>query len=147
MDKLALKAKIIELLGRDWKQTSEEYSAYLDGAKVDRSEPVESDEMSQAGQTAEIAEAIGADAGNDEQRIQRVNEIDFGPKSEVDEGAVVRIGKMNYVVAASTPEFDIDGQPCRGIGSASPLYQAMEGLTAGESFSFNGKNMKIAAVM
>jgi hypothetical protein len=103
MDKQALKTKIIELLGRDWKQASEDYGAYREGAKIDRSEPVENDETSQASQSAEIAEALGDDAANEELKIQRVTEINFGPKSEVDEGAVVLIGKMNYVVAASSP--------------------------------------------
>jgi hypothetical protein len=147
MDKQALKAKIIELLSQDWQQASTDYGIYRDGAKVDRSEPFENDEMSQASQTAEVAEAMGEDAANDELKIQRVTQIDFGAKSKVEEGAVVSIGKMNYVVAASTPEFSVAGKACRGIGSASPLYQAMEGLTSGERFKFNGKSMKIASII
>jgi hypothetical protein len=146
MNKQALKDKLIALLTGDWQQTSEDYRSYRDEARVDRSEPAENDEVAQAGTAAEIAEALGRDAGADEQRVKRVQEIDFGIKSEAEEGAVVRIGRMNYVVAASTPEFQFDGKSFRGIGSASPLYKAMEGLGAGESFKFNGQTMKIDAV-
>jgi hypothetical protein len=146
MDKNALKTKLIELLGGDWKQASGEYRSYLADARVDRSEPAENDEVAQAGAAAEIAEALGEDAANEEQKAQRVAEIDFGPKSEVQEGAVVRIGRMNYIAAASTPEFTLDGEAYRGIGTASPLFRAMEGLVAGETFTFNGRKMKITAI-
>jgi hypothetical protein len=146
MDKQALKAKLIELLSGDWKQSSGDYRTYLEEAKLDRSEPIENDEAAQAGTAAEIAEALGEGTSNDEHKAQRVSEIDFGPKSEVEEGAVIRLGDVAYVAAASTPEFSFEGKTLRGIGTASPLYMAMEGLTKGESFTFNGRKMKIAAI-
>jgi hypothetical protein len=147
MDKNALKAKLIELLNGDWKQSSGDYRGYLEEAKLDRSEPIENDEAAQAGTAAEIAEALGEGTSADELKAQRVSEIDFGPKSEVAEGAVIFIGDATYVAAASTPEFSFEGKKLRGIGTASPLYRAMEGLTKGETFTFNGRKMKIAAVM
>jgi hypothetical protein len=36
--------------------------------------------------------------------------MDFGPKSEVEEGAVVKLGGRFFVIAMSTGKFVCDGQ-------------------------------------
>lgn len=146
MDKSALQQEILKIIQAELEQSAGNYKTSLGDSMVDRSEPVEIDEQSQAGQAAEIAEALGVDTRNAGDKLAYVSNIDFGSKSEVSEGAVVSVGGRNYVIAVATNAFKSGGKSYVGISSLSPLYKAMDGLEAGESFTLNGKKQKIDSV-
>lgn len=147
MDKSALKKALLAIMENEQKLAGKDYKSYLKASMVDRSEPVDIDDQSQAGAAAEVAEALGVDSQNAENRLAHVERIDFGPKRSVSEGAVVTVDGKAYVVAVSTDAFTCQGHSITGISTLSPIYQAMEGLVAGDTFSLNGKSHKINGVL
>ncbi|WP_224997221.1 hypothetical protein [Cesiribacter sp. SM1] len=62
-------------------------------------------------------------------------------------GSLVITDKMNFFVAASLGDFELDGQKYFIISTQTPIYEAMEGKEPGQSFSFRGRNYKIQEVM
>ena len=58
-----------------------------------------------------------------------MREVDFGPKSAVTEGALVRLSGRYFVIAAM-----------------APIFGAIEGARAGETVEFNGRKLVIEDV-
>jgi hypothetical protein len=65
------------------------------------------------------------------------------PKETVEFGAIVISDTSKFIIAISAGKIEIDGTIYYAISPAVPLYKAMEGLKAGESFVFNGKQQTI----
>lgn len=72
--------------------------------------------------------------------------MDFALTDIVKLGAVVGVDGRNFVVAVSTSKFECDGETYLGISESSPIFRAMSGLKAGDSFELNGKTMTIDSV-
>ncbi|WP_407352101.1 hypothetical protein [Luteimonas sp. R10] len=123
--------------------TMDAYREYFASARLDRSEPVEIDEHAQAVSARELAEAVDHPLHDHAENLETLRNADFGPKSVVEEGAVVRIGGRNLVVAVPTVTFVCDGEEFMGISARAPIFEAMQGKRAGESFCFNGRNMVV----
>jgi hypothetical protein len=70
----------------------------------------------------------------------------FGPKSKVEEGAVVRLGGRFFVIAASTGKLMCDGNEIMGISTQVPIHAELEGKRAGDAISFNGREFVIEEV-
>ena len=72
--------------------------------------------------------------------------IDFGPKSAVSEGAVVKLSGRYFVIAVSTSKFSCRGRELMGISTMAPIFKAIEGARAGDTVTFNGKNVTVEEV-
>jgi hypothetical protein len=52
----------------------------------------------------------------------RANLDTFGPKSKVEEGAVVNLGGRFFIIAVSTGKFMCDGNEIMGISTQAPIH-------------------------
>jgi hypothetical protein len=64
-------------------------------------------------------------------------------KDKVEFGAIIISDISRFIVAISSGKIEVDGMIYYAISPAVPLYKAMEGMKAGESFEFNGKRQTI----
>ena len=136
---LAMEAEVLD-------HSERTYAEYLSGAQRDASEPVDHDGYSQAFSNAEVAQSFDCPIHDYAQALAKLREIDFGVKSEVGEGAIVRIGGRWFVIAVATGAFKSAGTSYVGISTQAPIYSAIEGKRAGDCFEFNGHPMKIELV-
>lgn len=143
LDKSELKKKMLSLTEDELEQALKKYELFLASAQLDRTEPIESDEQAQAETAADLAEAFDDNAHDTQEKMDRLAQIDFGPKDEVSVGAVIRMGDKHLVVAVSTAEFKCGGRPYMGISPAAPIYAALEGKRTGESCEFNGRLIQV----
>ncbi|MGY3438972.1 MULTISPECIES: hypothetical protein [unclassified Marinovum] len=146
MNKTELKSRLQELAKADYDAARQKYETLAAEARVSGDETIDRDQLSQAESTGELAAAWDEAMHDDEARIKRLDEIDFGPKTEVEAGAAVEMDGRVLVVCVSTQEFEFEGQKTMGISPAAPIFRAMKGLGAGDSFSFNDTDHKISAV-
>jgi len=146
MDKSDLKTRLLDMTQADYDAAREKFQSLAAEARVSGDETVERDQQSQAEAAGEMAAAWDEAMHDDEARLKRLQELDFGPKDEVTEGAAVEVDDRLLVVCVSTQEFDFDGKRAMGISPAAPIYKAMRGLGEGDSFSFNGTSHDIIAV-
>lgn len=65
---------------------------------------------------------------------------------DVSLGAVVHTELQNYFIGVSLGEIKIDGESYFAISGMSPIFKAMMGKTAGETFTFRDKEYKILQV-
>ena len=64
-------------------------------------------------------------------------------KEKVEFGAIIVSDTTKYVIAISSGKIECNDDVYYAISPAVPLYKAMEGLKAGDSFEFNGKRQVI----
>ena len=122
------------------------YLDYLSTARIDRSEPVENDEQAQAEVASDIAEALDDTLHDYSDKLEKLRTIDFGPKSAVAEGAVVKLSGRHFVIAVSTNKFTCRGRELMGISTMAPNFEAIEGAQAGETVQFNGRDVVVEDV-
>lgn len=146
LSKTSLQTTIRNLQEAQLRQSRDAYATYLCGAQRDRSEPVDQDQASQEFGNAELAESFEGPTRTHEAALKRLQAIDFGPKSRVEEGAAVQVDGRWYVVGVATQAFVCDGQTYMGISTEAPIYRALEGAMAGDDVEFRGRVWKIQAV-
>ena len=146
MDKQRIRRTMLGLESEGFDATTEAYREYFASARLDRSEPVDIDGHAQAIFARELAEAVDAPIHAHADNLRKLNDVDFGPKSTVEEGAVVRVGACNLIIAVPTRPFRCDGEAFMGISAQAPIYEAIQGKRAGESFRFNGRDATIELV-
>jgi transcription elongation GreA/GreB family factor len=146
MDKQRVKRAMLELEQQELEESRDAYLDYVSSARVDRTEPIEDDELAQAAFARDLAEAFDEPVHAHADKIAKLERIDFGPKSVVEEGAIVKVAGRQFVVAVATDRFTCDGNELMGISTAAPLYAAIEGKRAGETCDFNGRRIEVEAV-
>ncbi|WP_299821440.1 hypothetical protein [uncultured Pontibacter sp.] len=65
---------------------------------------------------------------------------------DVSLGAVVHTELQNYFIGVSLGEIKIDGESYFAISGMSPIFKAMAGKTAGETFNFRERDYKILQI-
>ena len=147
MDKERVKQTMLELEQQQFEASRDAYLDYVSSARLDRSEPIENDELAQAAFARDLSEAFDEPVHAHADKIARLRRIDFGPKRSVEEGAIVKVAGRQFVVAVATDRFSCDGNELMGISAAAPLYAAIEGKQAGDTCTFNGREIRVEAVI
>ena len=122
------------------------YLDYVATARLDRTETIENDEQAQAEVASDLAEALDDTLHDYADKLDKLKMIDFGPKSTVDEGAVVKLSGRYYVIAVSTSKFTCHGRELMGISTMAPIFDAIGGAQAGDTVQFNGRGLTVEEV-
>ena len=146
MDKNIIKETMLSLQGAVLQSARDKYFDYVADARLDRSEPIESDEQAQAEIASDLSEALDDTLHDRTDKLDRLRKVDFGPKSTVTEGALVRLSGRYFVIAVSTRKFTCDGREVMGISTMAPIFEAIKGARAGETVQFNGRKLVIEDV-
>lgn len=133
-----LKTTMLGLEADQLQASREAYSTYLENARLDRTESLDSQDLSQAVQSGRYAEAFDAPIHNHERAIEQIEALDFGTVDVVGPGAVVLWNGQNFVIVALTQEFECQGQTFMGISCDAPITAALLGKSAGDAFEVNG---------
>ena len=147
MDKERVKQTMLELEQRQFDTSRDAYLGYVSSARLDRTEPIENDELAQAAFARDLSEAFDEPLHAHADKIAKLQQVDFGPKSAVEEGAIVKVAGRQFVIAVATDRFSCDGNELMGISAQAPLYAAIEGKRAGQTCTFKGRDIKIEAVI
>ena len=146
LDKNIIKETMLSLEAAALRGAREEYFDYVADARLDRSEPIENDEQAQAEIASDFAEALDDTVRDHTGKLEKLNTIDFGSKSTVGEGALVRLSGRYFIIAVSTGKFICEGLEIMGISTMAPIFEAIEGARAGDTVEFNGRKLLIEEV-
>jgi hypothetical protein len=146
MDKTIIKETMLSLEGAALQSAREQYFDYVADARLDRSEPIENDEQAQAEIASDFSKALDDTLHDHTDKLDKLRKVDFGPKSTVAEGALIRLSGRYFMIAVSTGKFTCDGREVMGISTMAPIFEAIEGARAGEAVTFNGRTLLIEEV-
>lgn len=147
MDKQRVKQTMLDLEQQQFDASREAYLEYVSSARLDRSEPIENDEQAQAEFARDLSEAFDQPVHAHADKIARLQQIDFSPKDKVEEGAIVKIMGRYFVIAVATDRFVCDGKDLMGVSAQAPIFEAIEGKSAGDACTFNGRKIVLDLVM
>ena len=115
-------------------------------ARLDRSEPIEDDEQAQAELASDLSEAFDDTVHSHTDKIEKLAAMDFGPKSKVEEGSVVKLGGRLFCYCRVDRQVCVRRQRDHGHLHPGPDYAELEGKRAGDAISFNGTQLVIEEV-
>lgn len=150
-ERAALKAKIagrlMSLEASELETAKAHYEAHLADSKLDDREVLDKGDMAESIENLELAAAFDHPVQTHHAKIDVIENTDFALTDTVGPGAVVVLGDRRFVVAVSTARFEAGGETYMGISQQSPVYRAMAGLKAGDTFTLNGREMEIGDVL
>jgi hypothetical protein len=146
MDKQRVKQTMLDLEQQHFNASREQYQAFVASARLDRTEPIENDELAQAEFASDLSEAFDQPVHAHADKIARLRQIDFGPKDTVEEGAIVKLMNRHFVIGVATDRFVCDGTELMGVSVQAPLFRAVEGKSAGDACTFNGRDFTVDLV-
>jgi transcription elongation GreA/GreB family factor len=146
INKAKLRALLLRLEAFSIADSRGLYQSNLDTARLDLSEPDDPGERSQQEQSAVEAQRFEEQSHLHQKHRNVVEALPFGPTAVVEPGAVVSVNHRYFVIAVPTQAISIDGIDINGISVESPLYKAMAGLQAGDTFELQQKTLVVTDV-
>lgn len=147
MDKLALKAYLMETEHHLLEELSEEYESFRHGNAVqfeqDTNDPDDRSRMMQSNDDLEI---LNEQMENYAKHLNILQQLSFEPSTVVEAGAVVKINGMWILIAVSEGKFNFDNKQMIAISAQAPIFAAMVGKSVGEKFQFNNKPFTIEEI-
>jgi hypothetical protein len=112
-------------------------------SRLDQDSSFSVDDQSQAGEARDLGGLFEEVEERQQALVKRIGDLDFSPKDQVSPGAVVGFDGDRYVVGVVASAFSCDGATYEGISTDAPIYAAIEGLRAGDTFTFAGREHQI----
>ena len=145
--KRAIHDKMLALEEAELATAVEHYERFLADSQLSGREQHDNSEIAEARENADLAAAFDHPVHTHQAKISAIEATDFSETDTVRPGAVVGFNGKRFVVAVSTVRFECEGQTYMGISTQSPIYKAMDGLQAGDSFTFNGREIELDEVI
>lgn len=146
IDKANIRAMLLDRERESTEEAEKEYNAHLEGARPDLNETTDPGQQSQQEQSGVEADRFEEQVHLHQRHRHIIKVLDFGPTQVVKPGALVKVSDRYVVIAVPVPILRIGEIEISGISSDSPLFQAMEGLRAGDEFEWNGQTVAIQEV-
>ncbi len=145
--KQAVHARLVSLEEAELAAAKAHYESFLKDSQLDGREAHDKDDIADARENADLAAAFDHPVYTHHAKIEAIENTDFSLTDTVRPGALVSFNGRSFVVAVSTAKFDCDGVTYMGISTQSPIYKTIEGLQAGDRFTFNGREMTLDEVL
>ena len=145
--KKALHDKMLSLEAEELAAAMAHYETYLREAKLDDREGHDKEDIAGAREYADLAAAFDHPVHTHHAKIDALENMDFSVTDTVRPGAAVSFGGRHFVVAVSTARFDCNGRTYMGISTQSPIFRALDGLQAGDTFTHNGRDYTLDEVI
>jgi hypothetical protein len=146
MNKEALRKHMLELERARITQAEENYNKISNSTGLDGDSTIDLDDMSHAHETEQISGAYEIQIQEHTENLEKIMNLSFQPKSKVEAGAVVKVNNRYFIIGFHIPKFEFEGQQYMGISTDAPIFQAMQGMPAGESFELNNNKMQIQEI-
>lgn len=142
----AIRGRMMQMEASELATAVEHYGRFLGESVLDDREGHDNSEIAEARESADLAAAFDAPVHTHQARLDAIEGIDFSPTDTVRPGAIVAFNNRHFVVAVATSRFECKGTEYMGISTQSPIYRAIEGLGAGDEFTYNGRSYTLDEV-
>ena len=103
-------------------------------------------EIAQSSVELGMSSSLEGTIGRLRAKIATLEGLDLADHTTVGPGALVEASGDLYFVAIACDDVTIGGRTVEGISPESPFAQAMEGLTAGDSFTVRDHTYRVTSV-
>lgn len=146
MDKLILKNTILKAHQETLDRLKKEYASYQSGGDLNLEDVRDLDDNSHREETEEYLEALETQIHQREWEIDKLQGLDFGPKSSVTEGSVAQVNGQYYVIGIPACQFDHKGKHFIAMSHDAPFYQELMNKKKNDSFFFSKKQYTVESI-
>lgn len=146
MNKENVKNKLFELQEILVKELEEKVSTTHSMVDIDEGDTMDPEDFSHQYESGEMEQLMKVQLNKEKGNWEKLKTIDFGPKTSVSCGALVKTNKFNFFIGLPTVPFDVDNTHIVGISNESPIYAIMVNKKEGDEFSFRGNDYKIEKI-
>jgi hypothetical protein len=143
VDKGQVKDALLRQVEADLQAARGDVARKDSAAMLDQDSSFSVDDQSQASEAGDLGRLLEGREQRQAGIRAQIEKLDFGPRSEVGPGAIIGFDGDRYVVGVVAAAFECDGATYEGIAADAPIYAALEGLHAGDTFSFAGHDHRI----
>lgn len=147
MLKQAIRDRLMAIEAAALETAKEHLQVFRKESQLDDREGHDKDDVAASRENADLAAAFDAPVSAHHAKIDVIENLDFSLTDTVAPGAAVLLPDLSFIVAVSTEKFEVNGRTFMGISPQSPIYRAMDGLGAGDSFTHAGKDYEIQDVL
>ncbi|MFF0269007.1 hypothetical protein [Kribbella sp. NPDC004536] len=144
--KLRVKDALLAHLEAHLRSTGAAVGREDSAARLDPDTVVSVDERSQSDEAGDLGGLFEHVEEREHSTVATAEQLDFGPADEVRPGAIVVLDDNHYVVGVISSPFESDGVTYEGMTTDSPLYDAIKGLHAGDTFTFDATDHRITSI-
>lgn len=127
-------------------EAQDEVDTQHSASELDQESAYDIDDQFQADTAGDLAGLFERAEAGQRARVAAVDALDFGPKETAEPGAVVVLDDQVYVIGVATEPFQVDGREVVGISTDAPIWLALRGTRAGDTFTFDGRTRHVDAV-
>lgn len=146
IDKTDIRQALLAMERSDIVAAQRSYDAYFGEATTTGDRVFDPEHAATVVRDRPVLERIEALQHEHEEHLQTIAAIPFEASETVEPGAVVQLDDRFVVIAVPAPEFAHREIRLIGISTHAPLYRAMKGLHAGDTFTFNNRTFGIRGV-
>lgn len=112
-------------------------------SQLDQDDSFSVDDQSQADEAGDLSGLFQRQREQRQEDVERIEQLDVSPKSSVEPGAIVGFDGSRYLVGVVAVDFDCDGVTYQGISADSPIFEVLEGVALGDTFTFRERTHTI----
>lgn len=125
------------------KELTEKVTTTHSMVDLDEEATMDPEDFSHQYESGEIEELFKVQLKKAKYDRKILNEMDFSPKSKVEDGAFVVTDKLNILVGFPATPFDFEDYHIVGVSKDAPLYPFLRDKKEGETFSYSGRLFEI----
>jgi len=146
MDKITLKATLINAHQETLQRLRDEYASYQSEGNLNLDDVRDADDNSHREQAEEYLQAMERQIHQRENEIKVLRNLDFGHKTSVTEGAVALVNGQYYIIGIPACQFDLEGKHFVAMSPDAPFYLELMDKKQNDSFVFNDKTFRIESI-
>ena len=136
-------AKIQQGIINDIRESRERMATSAD---IDENEPIDPEDLSRQNELGTMATRLRFMLEKAERDLEDFLDISLEQADVVQQGALVKTDSYVFYVGIAVHPFDMEGAHVVSISQEAPIFMAMRGKTAGDSFTLAGKEYQILSV-
>jgi len=115
-------------------------------ADIDENETVDPEDFSRQNELGNMATRLKFKVQNSRNELEYLKSLDLDTGDVIQEGSLVVTDSYVFYVSIPVRPFDMEGKHIVSVSSKAPVYHAMRGKKAGDTFEVAGKTYKINEV-
>lgn len=145
--KAEIRKRIIENERQELSGLKAMHKTHQKASDLDEDSSLSTEDFAQQDQSRESAIGMEIRINQAKTALDNFIQLDEGPKSKVEPGALVLTDSLNFYIGISASLFEFDGKSYIGLETAAPIYSEIKDAQVGDEVIFKGKKYKILEIL
>lgn|SRR5690606_6077261 len=141
-----IKNQIIKNEQQDIDALRKMYEIYSGAADLDEESSLGHEDFAKQDESRESARSLKLRIDRAQQLLDGFTKIDFGPKTQVEPGALIMTDSLNFMIGIASAMFEHEGQNYMGLNTDAPIYEVLKKAKTGDTIDF-GRTYQITEIL